>query len=55
MSNFADGLKRVSAKEDPAGQKAGRSGSGTPQSGLKGDTNPTKGGGINRKTQGKKQ
>lgn len=51
-AGFEDGLKRVRRMESNQ-HKQGRSGSGTPKHMLKGDTNPTKGGGINRSTKGK--
>jgi len=51
-AGFEDGLKRASRKESNT-QKQGRSGGGTPKMGLKGDSNPTRGGGINRSTKGK--
>lgn len=51
-SDFEAGLRRVSAKEsDNAKQGRGKD-AGVPKTMLRGDSNPTKSGGINRSTQG---
>jgi hypothetical protein len=50
--DFESGLARARSKEK-TNQPQGRSGGGTMKLGMKGG-NPTKGGGINRATKGKK-
>lgn len=46
------GLSRIKSREKNQ-HKQGRSGGQTPTMGLKGDKNPTSGGGINRSTKRK--
>lgn len=51
-SNFEEGLARVRAKESENSMQGRSKDAAIPKTRLRGDTNPTKSGGINRPTRG---
>ena len=52
-SEFGAGLARIRAKESNTQSQGRGKDAATPKLKMRGDKNPTKGGGINRATQGK--